>query len=264
MRAAGVLLVCWMLVATGSASANDWEKFYQPVTGMSIPIVPSNSPPTVLSLPGDWDATVLDMWRKGYAVIGVFTFNSSNSKTSDAIKLAVKLKASHVVIGTELSSSQTTSIPITSPTAQTSYTNGNVAVSGSAGFASGNYSSTTTTYGSQTLYVPITVNRFNKAAIYFGPLAKRGVGILFRGPNGNEVTKFETRHLLVVRAVREGSPADSANILDGDTIISINGSPAGIDSLQVAVAKGSSISFQLDRNGARRDIEVTMSPDYRD
>ena len=38
-----------------------------------------------------------------------------------------------------------------------------------------------------------------------------------------EVSYFETRHILVIRAVRDGSPADMANVPEGDTVLTVNG-----------------------------------------
>jgi hypothetical protein len=203
------------------------------------------------------------LWRKGYALIGYSAFNSPNSKTKDAMRLGEKLKARYVMLGTSLTSSQMMNVPITTPTTTTSYSNGNASAYGSGGYAHGTYSGTTTTYGSQTTYVPIVQNRFDKFAAYFGPLAKQGMGVLFRAPTPEEIARLETRHALIVQAVRDESPADVANILEGDTLITFNGQGATMASLSEAVRSGAPIAVHLLRNGQARDLMMTIPEDWR-
>ncbi len=241
-----------------SAEANDWEKFYKPFSAGSTPVLPADHTPEIIPLPQDALELVNSMWRRGFAPIGVSSFNSPNAKTSDAVNLGVKLKASHIALATQLQSSRTVDIPITTPTTTTSYSNGNVSATGSGGYANGTYSGTTTTYGTQTTHIPITVNRFEKVAVYFGPLAKQGVGLFMRLPTPEEVTTLETRHLLIVRAVRDGSTADMANILEGDMILTVNGEPATFDTFRAAVAVGMPIALHLMRHGQLRDVSVPV------
>lgn len=254
-----IALACLLATIPAASYANDWEKFYRPEQPGSIPILPSDQSPQVLDLPAEPRELVDSMWRKGFAVIGVSSFSSSNASTKDAMRFAMKIHAAYVGITTQVTSSQTLNLPMTTPTTNTSYTNGNLSVAGSGGYATGGYSGTTTTYGSQTNYIPITVNRFDKAAVYFGPLAKQGVGLLFRVPTSDEVSHAESRHLLIVRAVRDGSPADAANMLEGDTVITVNGDGATMESFRAAVALASPIVLHLTRNGQPRDVTIAAA-----
>lgn len=160
------------------------------------------------------------------------------------------------MLATQLSSSRTVNIPLTTPTTSTSNTNGNLSVSGTGGYGNANYSGTTTTYGSQTTYIPLTVNRFNKTAAYFAPMAKRGIGVMMRDAEPAEIARYETRHLGIVRAVRDGSPADKADILEGDVILSINGQPLTKEGYATAIVAGHPLALHLMRNGQPKDITV--------
>jgi hypothetical protein len=254
------LTIC-MLASAGHAT--DWEKFYKSYPSGSVPIVPSDQPPEIINPGQDLESAMRQLWRKGYALIGYSAFNSPNSKTKDAMRLGEKLKARYVMLGTSLTSSQMMNVPITTPTTTTSYSNGNASAYGSGGYAHGTYSGTTTTYGSQTTYVPIVQNRFDKFAAYFGPLAKQGMGVLFRAPTPEEIARLETRHALIVQAVRDESPADVANILEGDTLITFNGQGATMASLSEAVRSGAPIAVHLLRNGQARDLMMTIPEDWR-
>lgn len=253
-----IAIACLMVSIPAVVHANDWEKFYRPAPVGTTPILPSDQPPQVVDLPPDPSDLVNSMWRKGFALIGASSFNSTNASTKDAIRFALKLKAAYIGVASQLASSQTSSIPFTTPTASTSYTNGTVSATGTGGSASGTYSGTTTTYGSQTTYIPITINRFEKVALYFGSIAKKGAGLLLREPTTEEVARFETRHLLIVRSVREGSAADAANVLDGDTILTINGQAATAESFRAAATSGNLMALHLIRNGQQRDLSLTL------
>ena len=255
-----VALACLLLATSFEARANDWEKFYRQAPAGLTPILPTDRPAEVIPLPEDPRDLVDSMWRQGYAVIGVSSFNSSNAATKDAVRFATKLKAAYVAVTTQLSSSRTVDMPLTTPTSTTSYTNGSVSASGTGGYANGNYSGTTTTYGTQTTHIPITVNRFEKVAIYLGPVAKQGSGLLVRAPSADEVTRFESRHLLIVRAIRDGSAADRANLLEGDVIQTINGDGATFDTFGAAIKSGKPLALHLIRAGQPRDITVTLPP----
>lgn len=251
-----ITLACLLIVIPTSSHANDWEKFYQSTPPGSTPILPSDQPPQIVGLPAEPRELVDAMWRRGFAPLGVSSFNSPNASTKDAIRFATKLHAAYVGMSTLVASSQTISLPMTTPTTSTSYTNGNGSAIGSGGSATSTYSGTTTTFGSKTTYLPMTVSRFDKLALYFGPLAKQGIGLLFRSPTPDEVSHFESRHLLVVRAIRDGSPGDAANILEGDTVLTINGDGATMENLHRAVGASKPIALHLIRNGQPRDVTV--------
>ncbi|CCA93375.1 PDZ domain-containing protein [Novosphingobium sp. PP1Y] len=149
------------------------------------------------------------------------------------------------------------------PTTTTSYSRGNVQAYGTGGSAHGSYSGTTTTYGSQTTYLPYQVNRFRKTALYFSFVPKIGAGILTRELTPDEVAKFETRRAVAVQAIRDGSPAYLADILPGDIILTVNGNPADLSNLQKAASGPQPIKVQIARNGALREIDLEIPTEWQ-
>jgi hypothetical protein len=257
-----VVFLATALLSAASASANDWEKFYRPAVDPSL-VIPSTVEAEQVPFTGNIEQDSDAMWRRGFIAIGYSYFNSANSKTKDALRLAKKLKARFVAIATELTSSETRSVPITTPTTSTTFSSGRANVTGSRGSATGNYSGTSTTTGTQTTYFPMTVNRFDKLAIYYAEVPKNGLGALTRELNAQEVAQFETRRGFVVRSVRDGSPAYNADVLPGDIVLKINGLPADSAAWEAAMQTNQSIKIDLHRKGSMRQIEVTVPADWR-
>lgn len=244
-----------------SVAANDWEKFYRPMN--SMPTVPASGDPETVPSTGDFDRDAEAMWRRGYAPIGFTSFSTDNGKTSDAVRLAKKLKARFLIIRTNLTSSSTTSVPLTLPTTQTSYTSGTANAYGSGGYASGTYSGTTTTYGTKTTYIPITVERFDKLAVFFQEVPRVGMGIYARELTADEMIALDTRKAIAVRFVRDGSPAYAADIFPGDIITHLNGQAVDPQVVQSAVTGAQPIKVHLFRKGQPRDLEMTIAPDWQ-
>lgn len=250
------------LVMATSAWANDWQKFYTPVAG-SERLIRSEVEPEVIPSSGDITRDLELMWRRGFAPYGYSSFSSGNSNTKDAFRLAKKLKARYVIVATQLASLQTSSVPLTLPNTTTSVSNGNVAVSGSGGSGYGNYSGTTTTYGSQTTYIPVTVNRFDKFAAYLGEAPKEGTGIYWRELEPAEVAQYETRRAFAVQFVRDDSPAYHADILPGDVITHVNGLPADDANWRNATKADEPMRVHLIRNGQPRDLTMVVPAAWR-
>lgn len=250
------------LFLTQAAHANDWEKFYTSF-GPTDGLIPASASPEIVPSTGNIDQDLETMWRRGYAAIGYTSFTTSNDKTKDASRFAKKLNARYLIVATDLESSRTASIPLTTPTTTTSQTRGTASAYGNGGYANGTYSGTTTTYGSQTSYIPITINRFSKMAVYFMELPRYGAGILPRELNAQEITAIESRRAFVVRFVRDGSPAYIADLLPGDIVTHVNGQPADQEAWQAAIRGEQPLSVHVVRNGKPRDLTLTIPPDWR-
>ncbi|WP_099185208.1 PDZ domain-containing protein [Sphingobium fuliginis] len=259
-RPIAMIIAALGAVTPGVTQANDWEKFYQPLI-KGATFIPAEAP-EVVSSSGNPDSDVEGMWRKGFAAIGVSAFNSPNSKTADAIKFGKKLKARYVMLGTKLTSSNTTAVPFTMPTSNTTVTNGTASVNSGGRFATGTYSGTSTTYGSQTSYIPITVNRFDKMAVYFAEVPKTGIGVMTRDLTPEEVAALETRRAIAIRFVRDNSPAYLADILPGDIITQLDGQPFDGEKWKVAAVPGATLRVQIVRGGQRRLMNIPIAADW--
>lgn len=253
--------IAYLLFHSTAALANDWEKSYQSWV-KAEQYLPAGTEPEASQLPQNIEGLAESMWRKGYAAIGMSSFQSRNGKTADAVKFAKLLKAKFVFIATNLDSSRTASIPLTVPNTTTSYTTGSASAYGSGGYAHGTYSGTTTTYGSSTSYIPITINSYTKAAVYFAEVPKGGLGVFLRELTPSEIGLIQTRRALAVRWVRDNSPAYISDILPGDIITKVEGVPAASVEIRDIVAKGQPFKIELFRNGQYRDLTVSIPHDW--
>jgi hypothetical protein len=256
------IAILMIAVLPVSAQANNWEKFYQPFSGVTTPIV-SEHPPEFIPSTGDLDSDFEGMWKQGFGAIGYTSFESENDKTSDAERLAKKLKARFFITSVKIVSSSTTSIPFSMPTNTTSVTNGNVSVSGNGVRNSGTYNQTTTTYGTSTTYIPITSNRFSKMAVYFQEMPKLGSGIYPRDLTESEIRLYETRRAFAVRFVRDGSPAYMSDVLNGDIVLKVNGLPADATNWAAALRGNQPMKIQLIRNGKEKELEMNIPSEWK-
>jgi hypothetical protein len=231
--------------------------------GRNSILLPSNVDPEVIPSTGNGDNDLDVMWQRGFAPLGHTSFSTSNDKSKDAIRLAKKLKARYLTLGVGLESSSAASIPLTLPSSTTSTTYGSVSAVGSGGFANGTYSGTTTTSGTKTTYIPITINRFQKTAVYWAEVPKKGVGILTRELTPEEFTRLETRRAWVVRSVRDKSPAYYADILPGDIIAQVNGLPVDADTWWAEIKTGKPLQLKVMRNWQEREMKLEVPPEWQ-
>jgi membrane-associated protease RseP (regulator of RpoE activity) len=193
--------------------------------------------------------------RRGYAMIGYSSFNSGHSETDEeALDQGAKVQADLVVlIDPHYTGSLTSTLPIATPTTQTSYTNGSATAYGPGGPPVTAYgSSTTTTYGSETSYVPITVNRFDYDALYFIRRGHWVFGASCRDANDAEHSALQSNRGAYVLWVVDGTPAFKSDVLAGDMIVAIDGAPVygyqGLTDL-LQQKRGQKADVAIVRNG---------------
>jgi len=219
-----------LLLSIAGCAVNGYEKFYTPRAGITTEMIaasresqPPATPIVERSLFTSWDA-ILDAYSKrGYTMIGYSFFNATRAPEADALKQGKEVDADLVlVINPQPTGSTTSNIPITTPTSSTTYSSGSATAYGTGGSATAYGSSTTATYGSQTSYVPITVNHANYGAIYF---VKQRVlfGASIRDLNNDERQDLQTNKGTVIVSIINDSPAFMADFLSGDIITKFNG-----------------------------------------
>lgn len=243
---------------------NPYQKFYQSTVPATIVVgyLPAQTP-RLAPMGGDAKQAINQMWEQGYSLIGVSHFNGPSADQSKALAQAHDVGAEVVLINSKYQNTVSGSIPITTPTAQTSFTNGTASAYGTGGYATGTYTGTTTTYGTQTSYVPYSVDHYDQAALFFAPLVRTGFGVLVVPPSDLQKQAAGTNQIVVIEAVRRGSPAFTADILPGDEILSIGGQKVyDIPSMRAALERGKTapVEVRLIRNGSPL-VKTVLAPD---
>jgi S1-C subfamily serine protease len=232
--------------------ANGYQQYYSPIASAQAVAtygVPVVGEPQIRTSSGEPLRDQEVMYTDGYAAIGYASFNGPMANMQGAIAQAKKVGASVIVVSRKYTNTIQGTIPITMPTAETSYTNGTVNAYGSGGYASGTYQATTTTYGSQTTNIPYSINRYDQQAAFYIPLKRIGAGFLGRTLTQDEAQSVGTARAVFIRATRRESPAYLADLLPGDIITKINGSPLdGPDSTRTLYTDGPN-HFTIVRRG---------------
>ena len=150
---------------------------------------------------------------------------------------------------------------MTTPTATTSYTNGAATAYGSGGPAMAFGNSTTTTYGTSTEYVPVTVQRSKYTAGYFVKAHVR-FGANLRDLSDSERQQFQTNRGAYVITVVDDSPAYNSDILPGDVIVGINVQApehgyTGLNQL-IDTYRGRTVTVSIVRGGKMLSKQVSI------
>lgn len=261
-------LVTLALILTGCASG--YTKFYQPIEGVDPAVVaarrvapPPDMPLLERSNVNDGEAQELEYAKRGYRAIGTASFNSGHTESeTEALKQGKAVGADLVlVINPQYTGSVTSSVPLTTPTSQTSYTTGSATAYGPGGTATAYGNATTTTYGSKTTYIPMTVHRSDYFAVFF--IKTHSIlGAVARELSDTERQALGSNKGAYVSAVVNDSPAFRSDILAGDVVISVDGQQVGTrDSFYAMLerVKGKVVEVVLNRRGETIKKSIQMN-----
>lgn len=269
-RSISAALVLAAVVLTGCASG--YREFYRPTSGFdaqriaTLRAAPAPAQPTVeRARPGNSDQ-ILDAYAKrGYIMIGNSMFNSGRPESEDsALQQGKEVGADLVLIlNPNYTGSVTSSLPITTPTRSTTYSNATATAYGRGGPVTAYGSGTSTTYGTTTNYIPLTVHRSDYGAVYFIK-QKFGLGAFFRDLNDSERQELQTNRGAVARLIVDGTPAFNADLLVGDVFTAIDGVPISSSQTLSELLRernGKSVVISLLRRGQK--IEKTLQLNAR-
>lgn len=233
-----LLLPCIFLTA-----CNPYKNFYKPaeLSGDTDAYVYCDTPQVEQIPPKDTMELQADMFRKGYGIIGVSGFNIDIDQAPQYFleKQAKEVKACIAIVMKQFTHTQTGFMPMTefhqgqqytlnttgTATGQATYTN-------SSGYNVGNrttnynYGSTTTVNTpnyTTTTYVPFQQRMHDHVATYWVKLKPSKLGLLFDRIPDEMKLRLNIEKGILVRAVRDGSPADNAGFIGGDIIVGFNG-----------------------------------------
>jgi hypothetical protein len=254
-----------------AACASGYSQFYRPAQGATPEMIAAHreAPPTGQPIveraapPGPDTTALLDAYAKrGYVLIGSSSFNSGRAESEDAaVQQGRHVGADLVLIlNPRYTGSTTTAVPLTTPTTTTSYSTGTATAYGPGGVVNAYGSGTTTTYGTTTTMMPLTIHRSDYGAGYFIK-RKWSFGALWRDLNDTERQELQSNKGVYVRLVVDNSPAYLADILPGDIIVAVDGSPVLNQqsiSDELRARGGQKVTVSLYRRGNRLEKSVQL------
>lgn len=247
---------------------NDYARFFTPEAGVTAESIaamraaPPTGSPEVVPV-AKWDPEIARNYaRQGYVLVASSSFTSGRPESDrDAIAVGTRLGADLIVIlAPEYQGTVSTSVPITLPSATTSYTNGSATAYVSGGPVTAYGNSTTTTYGTSTTYLPMTVQRSAYGAGYF-------VKWHFRfGAHVSDLSDAERQQLQTNRGVHvdyviDNTPAYNSDILPGDVIVGVNGQTANNQTAFgdiITANRGQTVDVTLIRAGKTLAKRVSL------
>jgi membrane-associated protease RseP (regulator of RpoE activity) len=211
------------VVVAVAACASPYERFYQSRSADTRSALPEGVEPRIIAGSSNPQQDIQQMFEDGYMLIGQSAFVGPEQNVRGAVKQARKVGAKVVVTYSKYRNTVTGTIPVMTPTTPNSYSSGTVNTFGSSGVGTGTYSGMTTTYGTQTQYVPYSIDKYDQGALYFTEAPRRGLGISVNSLTNEQRQAAATNQAVQVTAVRKGSPAFFADILPGDLMLSVDG-----------------------------------------
>jgi len=273
MRAITFIFV--ILTLTGCASPHNtfYQSLHEVSTLKEVELLMENQEPTLYTS-DNMDRDIIRLRSKHYIVIGYSSFNGGYEDQGSIIAQAKSVGATVVLASSEFTNTATTTSMRVLPDNQTTYHSGNVSAnttynntsSGSFGYGStnGTYSGTSTTYGTKTIPVTSSQNRYDQNAVYFVKLTNKfKFGVTLQDLTAEQRSKNGRNVGAMVEIVYENTPAFTANLLMGDILIAIDGKAvAGWEQAYNILDRisddSSSSVFTILRNGSEKDIVIKL------
>lgn len=241
------------------ATAGPIEKFYESTITEADKekMLPLDGEPELVRSSGNPEADALNMYSRGYGLVGHTSFEWKLAKEKSFLKHAKKVGARYVVLVSEYFKTNSGAIPLTMPNSTTSHSSGTVTTGGGWG----SYNGTTTTSGTSTTYIPYSQDRYNQTAGFFAPIKRAGFGFMPADLSREQASELGSNKGAIILAVRRGSPAFKADLLAGDVVKTFNGTEiTTAEDLLAAIPAsfGTTFKIELIRKGAPVTIEATM------
>lgn len=256
------LLTLIFILFTLGCQSNPYKEFYKDYTGgvnpSTIPGFEVTNEKPQIEYVSNHDEKVRNMFEDGYMMVGSSSFSAPEISDSDAIFHAKKVSASRVLITKEYQSTRTGSIPMSTPTSQTTYGSFN-GVYGNQNFSGTNQF---TTYGTQTTYIPYSVDRYSYLASFWIKKTNQIFGVLFREKTDQERLLSNSNKGAAVDIVIKNSPAFNSDFFAGDLVVRIDESeilsPEHASEL-IGSNAGKKVVFKVNRNGKTISIPVELN-----
>ena len=252
-----ILSLCLLSVSC----SNPFTTFYTPVDS-TLRVKSDRNPERIKG--SDAAEDYLNMLENNWRYVGYSSFTAGGEiDWDDAIAQAKKIGASAVIFyNPKFESSSSGAIPFTTPNVTRSYSTANATAYGSGGTVSAYGTGTTTTYGSQTMMIPYTVNRYSYMVTYWDKLPQQRIfGAYWLDLSRETRTAIGSNKGVILTAVVKGFPAFQADLLRGDIIKDIEGEEV-LDMQRMSYLldkfSGRAVSFTVLRRGIEQKITVIL------
>jgi len=260
----GFVVVLGLLLA--GCAPNGYKDFYQAYSGVTAKETEARrigTPPEVPEIlrGSDPKLDVQAAMQEGFGAIGFSSFNGVAASDKQLLEQAKAIGADRVLSYGSYAQTLQSAVPMTIPTVQTSVSNGSATIYGPRGTSTAFGAAQTTTFGSQTTLMPISINRYDFLAIYLVKL-KFAFGANFRDITAQEAQKIGTVSAVTIVLITRGSPAALAGFLPDDILTKLNGQPIlGQTNLADSLKQkqNQKVSFTVIRNGKPLTIGVALS-----
>lgn len=263
------LLVVLLLTGCATYREDGYSEFYQGRMAPNLVAAmrganPAPQTPAMTRAQGDDLQINAAYLRKGYELIGFSNFTSGYAQTpADAQRQGAKVGADLVVIvDPQYAETRTANMPVNTPTKQTYVTNSSATAYGAGSPVAAYGNSTTTSYSSQTNYVPVSADRYHYEAIYYVKRTHWVLGATCRDLTDEERKTLQSNRGAYVKNVVDGQPAFNADILVGDMIVAVDHAPVyGDQALRAVIEqrRGQSVVITLFRDGKTIDKTVLLN-----
>lgn len=260
MRYIYAVLTCLTL---SSCATNPYTQYYTGATNARTELNYVHSGEQIRIVPSDnIDADTKKLMAKGYTPIGRSTFNAHSNKVNDnqVLAQAELIGAQIVLTASKYTNTESGAVPITVPNVTTSNSSASATAYGNKGSVTAYGTGTTTTYGSNTVYMPYNIRRADFFALYFAK-TKSIVGAYTEPLSDEMKQKLQSNSGVKVFLVAEDTPAFDANILPGDVLLTFNGIPIrSVENYQELIKQdgGTPIKLTIYRDG--KVIKKVITP----
>jgi len=245
--------------------ANPYAKYYRDLTNgtdfINNPNFEITNGPPRLIITDNPAESALKLREDGYLPLGFSSFWARDLSESKAIKHGEQIKASIVLFFKKYRNTESGSIPLTLPSTQTSNSSYSGNIYGTGGNASFYGSGTTTTYGTQTTYIPYEHDYYDYAVSYWIKQKNFRLGAVVIDLSNDDKMAIGSNKGVKVDVVVKNTPAYNADILRGDLIKKIEDDPVlDITSFQKHIVKneGKIVKITLIRNGQEITKKVNI------
>jgi len=257
------VLLCLGLV--GCATTNPYQDFYHtkgvdPFKAGEAIMPPVDAIPEIIEgnlTKEDIKADGIRMRENNYKLLGYSSFSAREISRDNAIAFGKGIHAEKIILYVKYTNTVSGSMPMTLPDIHTSNTQGFI----------GNtpVSAQTTTYGSQTMDIPYSVNRYDYFASYWVKGTPPISGFLWDDLTDDLKKQIGSNKGVIVIGVRKDSPAFNADFFKGDIIKKVDNTEVVDknmfkDLLDQVSGKKVTIVFLRDGKELTKTIQMNPKP----